>query len=126
MCLCTNSALDYDHVGLCINSAVDHDTLHQHTGEGDYTPLGNECTTEWATVVRGDHRQKLNGHEVVNWYQVSLSARILDNHVIGGQRSQLNLTGWRHELQFEEDSSLKTYLLHGVTEGFCILDDVLS
>lgn len=56
------------------------------------------------------------------WYRLPLLERVRDNHMIAGQRSQMNWNGWRHELKFETDSDLKQYLWNGVKHGFHILD----
>ena len=42
--------------------------------------------------------------------------------IIGGMESQLNLQAWCWELDHENDSTLKNYILHGVSNGFDIVD----
>lgn len=56
------------------------------------------------------------------WHHISLTDHVNNNHTIGGQLSQMNIVGWRHELRYETDIWLKNYLLGGVTNGFHILD----
>lgn len=56
------------------------------------------------------------------WHRLPLIARLQNNHTVGGFPSQLNLNGWLHELRFEEDKELRSYLMEGVKNGFRILD----
>lgn len=72
-------------------------------------PINVICDTVW------DHK--------LDWYQLPLSIRISDNHHIGGNKTDLNLTGWQHELGFETDCDLRNYLDKGVREGFKIIDN---
>ena len=44
------------------------------------------------------------------------------NHRVGGHPSQMNLSGWVHELSYESDHDLHTYLFYGVSDGFLIVD----
>lgn len=37
--------------------------------------------------------------------------------------SQMNIQGWRHELEFENDTNLKNYLSFGIENGFLIVDE---
>lgn len=48
---------------------------------------------------------------------------IFENHMIGGIISQLNPSAWYYELQFEHDSYEKSYILNGVMNGFCIVNE---
>lgn len=49
---------------------------------------------------------------------------VFDKHLIGGLPSQLHKEAWLAELEYENDSYLKSYILSGITKGFPIVDDV--
>ena len=43
-------------------------------------------------------------------------------HTVGGVYSQMNLVSWEHELSYETDRDLHSYLYYGVRDGFIIVD----
>lgn len=82
------------------------------------TPDGELCQRGEPINYTGDSVQSSH----LEWYQLPLTTRIADNHHIGGNKTDLNLIGWQHELSFETDESLQIYLDKGVREGFKIID----
>lgn len=47
----------------------------------------------------------------------------VNNHTIGGCKSQMNASSWLAELKFENDNWLKSYIYRGITKSFAIVDD---
>lgn len=45
------------------------------------------------------------------------------SHEVNKLGSQLNIPGWIHELSYENDCNLRSYLHHRVTKGFFIVDE---
>lgn len=77
--------------------------------------LDNQCEVNRVNDINNDSRSG-------SWYRIPLHDRLQHNHMIQGQRSQMNLNGWSHELSFETDLQLKDYLWNGVKDGFHIID----
>lgn len=77
--------------------------------------LDNQCEVNRVNDINKDSRSG-------SWYHIPLHDRLQHNHMIQGQRSQMNLNGWSHELSFETDLQLKDYLWNGVKDGFHIID----
>lgn len=59
-----------------------------------------------------------------NCDNIKIADRISDINYIGGQRSQMKLGAWHHELSFLDDLNRRNYLLSGIRDGFPIVDSV--
>lgn len=119
-----------NHVAPSFNPPSDHYCVH----------LASHGLREQVDSDRQDHQNTLqathssdhniNINNVYNqsndsngeWYRIPIRERLRNDHTIQGQRSQMNLNGWYHELNFEKDLELKEYLWNGVRDGFRIID----
>lgn len=89
---------------------------------GELRPIVGETNDQYSGPIGPHICDDGRSSTTCNWYRISMHDRLQHNHNIQGQRSQMNLNGWRHELGFETDMQLKDYLWNGVKDGFHIID----
>lgn len=130
-----SSSVEYDN--LDIDPAINNDEIdidsHTLYGSIDTACLINNTepmiqVSDNGVDSQNDMIKLHDNHDnsMHQWYQMSLKDRLSDAHYIGGLRSQLNHTGWLHELSFESDICLREYLVEGITNGFRIIDNGAS